>query len=172
MNDPKRELLQALEDYYRSEGEPGEMSIFTADELGTTMDMFRMELAGFGSDGVSVLGEFFFMPFEEKGILYFSTVITLLSTVSIGLAPDIAAAVARLNYYLPCGCYALGNKDQNLIYRMTVPLTENRPLEELKKDIILAADTAIGAAEAYEGYLKRVILNELTVEEMINELTK
>ena len=50
MNDPKRELLQALEDYYRSEGEPGEMSIFTADELGTTMDMFRMELAGFGSD--------------------------------------------------------------------------------------------------------------------------
>ncbi len=170
MDSKKRGLLKALETEFKGSGDFGEMSLFTAEELNAPTDILRAEVPGFGSDLTSVLGEFFFIPLDDEDTLYFSTVITLSSDLPKAAAPDVAAAIARLNFYLPCGCFALGEQDKNLVFRLTVPLAADNTDKALKKDLSVAADRALGIAGSYEGYLKLVIKNEINVDEMMEML--
>jgi len=163
--------LKTLEKMMADSGNFGETSIFTAKELNTPMDILRAEIPGFGSDLSSVLGEFVFLPIEEKNILYFSSIITLLGSVPKEAAADIADAVARLNYYLPCGCFSLGNNDENLVFRFMMPISEDKGDSEIEKDMFLAVNTAIGTADRFEGYLKLVIKDEITTKEMLEMFT-
>jgi hypothetical protein len=167
MDEKKLELLKSLEAEYKEAEDMGEASIFTAKELNAPMDMLRAEIAAFGPDLVSVLGEFFFMPFEETEVIYFTSVITLSNTVPEESADDVAAAVARLNYYIPCGCYALGEDDKNLVFKYTVPIVGEDETEHQTSAVSIAANTAIMTAERYMGYLKLILMNEVTVDEMI-----
>lgn len=171
MGDKKRSYLEALRKMLEDSGNFGEMSIFTAEELNTPMDILRAEIPGFGSDLVSVLGEFIFLPIEEENILYFSTVLTLMHSVPKEAAPDIADAVARLNYYLPCGSFALGDNDQNLVFRFMMPISKEESDEDIERDMYLAVNTGIGTADRFEGYLKLVAKGEITTKEMIGMIT-
>ncbi|MCR5000441.1 MAG: YbjN domain-containing protein [Lachnospiraceae bacterium] len=166
MDNKTTELLRALENSLKGEEGIGELSIFTAEELGAPMDILRVEISGFGVDFVSVLGEFFFMPFEETDILYFTSVITITGTLEKDAVPDMTEAVSRMNYYLPFGCFAIGEEDKNLIYKYTVPVMSEND-EEKKKFIAGACDSAIGMAENFEGYLKLILRNEMSVEEVL-----
>ena len=77
MEDSKKsKLLEELKKKLEESGNFGEMSVFTAKELDAPMDILRAEIPEFGSDLVSLLGEFFFLPIEDEGRVYFSTVIT------------------------------------------------------------------------------------------------
>lgn len=171
MEERKRRLLEGLWEQLKEQEFIGEGSLFTADELGAPMDVLRAEIAEFGVELTSVLGEFFFIPLDDEGILYFSVVITLLNEAPKEAAADIAAAASRLNYYLPCGAYALGNDDRTLVYRNTLPLSADISDEALLKCMFTAADVAVGAAEGTEGSLRLVIKNEISVEEMVAMLT-
>ena len=167
MEDSKKsKLLEELKKKLEESGNFGEMSVFTAKELDAPMDILRAEIPEFGSDLVSLLGEFFFLPIEDEGRVYFSTVITLMTNVPKETVPDIADAAARLNFYLPCGCFALGDDDKNLIYRFMMPISENE--KKPQDTMYMAADTAIGVADRFERYLKPVIKNELTTKEMVD----
>ncbi len=172
MESRKKELLEALEAELKTDDSIGEMSVFSAKELNVPMDILRAEVTGFGPDLVSVLGEFFFFPFEDENTLYFTTVITLSSTVPAEAAPDLAGAVARLNYYLPCGCFALGAEDKNLVYRYTALLDAADKKEDQIKDIIRTYDIALGVADRFYPNLLLVIRNEMTVSEMMDSLLK
>lgn len=167
MEERKLDLLKSLEKEFKDAGDIGEVSIFTAKELDAPMDVLRAEIAEFGSDLTSVLGEFFFLPFEETEVIYFSTVITITGNLPNEIVPEITSAIARLNYYLPCGCFAVGEDDRNLVFRFTVPLRGDAKQKDQEADISIAANTAVLTAERFEGYLKLIIKNEITVDEMI-----
>ncbi len=166
----KQKLLEALEAEFKKDEGIGEMSLFTKKELNAPMDILRAEIADFGSDLVSVLGEFFFLPFEADEVLFFSSMITLSSTVPMEAVPDVAAAVARLNYYIPNGCYALGNEDRNLVFRDTLTLKGDADIKDQGTAIMISADNAIMTAERYETHLRLLLKNEITVMEMVDML--
>ena len=86
--------------------------------------------------------------------------------------PDLAGAVARLNYILPCGCFAIGDNDKNLIYRFSVPIFGDEDKKRQEMEMSNAANTAILIAEKYEGYLKLVMNDNMTVDEMIKTVQK
>ena len=171
-DDKKLALLSSLEEELKGSDGIGEVSVSTQKELNAPMDILRAEIADFGSDLKSVLGEFFFIPFEADEVLYFSTVITLTWNLPKEAAADVASAVARLNYYIPCGCFALGDSDNNLVYRLCVPLKGDDDTDRQKQTVSIAANTAIMTAEKFEGYLKLIITNETTVDEMLEMIQK
>ena len=170
MSDRKNELLEALEAQLKEDDDFGEMSIFTGEELGTPMNMLRAEIPDFGPDLVSVLSEFFFLPIEDEDNLLFTTVISLSNTVPPEAAPDVAAAAARVNYLLPCGCFALGNEDKNFVYKNTAVLSNKDSKDEQLKEIKRSVDASLGSAETFYSYLLPVFKNDITVDEMINML--
>ncbi len=167
MKDIKKELLEALEGELKGEEGIGEMSMFSAKELNAPMDILRAEIPEYGPELVSVLGEFFFFPVDYEDTLFFSTVITLSSTLPKEAAPDVASAIARLNYYVPLGNYALGDEDKNLVYKMTLPIRTDEKKDKQTKDIINSVYYALGMAEKFLGYILMVVKNEITVDEMI-----
>ncbi|MBQ7724471.1 MAG: hypothetical protein IJT63_02570 [Lachnospiraceae bacterium] len=163
----KKKLLEALETTLKGEEGIGELSIFTAEELGSPVDILRVEVAGFGVDLVSVLAEFMFMPFEEEDILFFTSVITITGSLEKDALPDIAELISKMNYFLPFGCFALGDDDKTLIYKYTVPVMAKKD-DEKKALMARAADGAIGIAETFEGYIKLVIKNEMSVNDVLD----
>ncbi|MCR5775343.1 MAG: YbjN domain-containing protein [Lachnospiraceae bacterium] len=167
MEKRKLEILQMLETDLRENWEMGEMSIFNREELNVPVDLLRVEIPGFGADLVSVLGEFFFLPFEDTEVLFFSSVITLTTQLPSQAVTDVLAGIARLNYYLPCGCFALGDDDKILVYRFTVPIVGEEDIEKQYEDASIAVDTAITTAETFEGQLKLLIKGDITVEDLI-----
>jgi hypothetical protein len=164
------ELLDTLKTRLETDNGIGEISLFTAEELNSPMDILRAELTEFGPDMVNRLGEFFFMPFKDDDLLYFTTVVTLSGSVPKEAVPDVAAAVARLNYYIPCGCYALGDNDRNLVYRYTALLSDREEKEMLGEKVISAALSALSTAEKYMGFLLLVLNNDISVEEMVGTI--
>ena len=169
MESKQKKLLEALEATLKDEEGIGELSIFTADELGAPMDILRVEVAGFGVDLVSVLGEFMFLPFEEEDVLFFTSVITITGTLEKEAVPDVVDLISRMNFYVPFGCFALGDDDKTLIYKHTVPVMAKKD-EDKKALIARAADGAIGTAETFEGYLKLVINNEMSARDVLDML--
>ena len=131
----------------------------------------RAGITGFGSDLRNILGEFFFLPFEADEVIYFTTVLTITGSVREDVTADLSNAIARLNYYMPCGCFALGDHDSNLIYRFAVPIVGAETKAKQEQAVSMAANTAIMVAEKFEGYLKLVMNNEITVDEMV-EMTQ
>lgn len=162
----KKKLLEALETTLKGEEGIGELSIFTAKELGAPMDILRVEIAGFGVDLVSVLGEFLFMPFEDTDVLFFSSVITITGTLEKETAPDIAELISRMNFIVPFGCFALGDEDRSVVYKYTVPVLIGDD-DLMNKTIARACDSAIGMAENFEGYLKLVIKDQMSVQDVL-----
>ncbi|MCR4589778.1 MAG: YbjN domain-containing protein [Lachnospiraceae bacterium] len=170
MKDVKKELLEVLESQLKEDDDFGEMSIFTAKELNAPMDILRAEIAEFGPDLVSVLGEFFFMPIKDEENMLFTIVISLSNTVPPEAAPDVAAASARINYLLPCGSFAIGDEDRNLVYKYTAILSAKDNKDEQIKEISRAVNAALAVSESFFGYMLPVLKNDISVEEMVDML--
>ncbi len=170
MTDRQKELLEALEEILNENEHTGEVSMFTAEELGAPMDILRAELTEFGPDLESVLAEFFFIPAENEDTMFFTTVITLSSTVPKEAVPDVAAAAARIDYYLPAGSFALGENDENLIFRHTALIDRGDDIKHQTAAVSKASLTSFSVAASFFGYLLMVMKDEITVEEAVNML--
>ncbi len=168
MADKQKELLGKLKDRFLEGSGIGETSVFTAAELDAPMDILRAEITEFGPDFESVLGEFFFLPIElEENTRYFTSVITISSMVPKESASDIAGVIARLNYVLPCGCFALGDEDKNLVFKYTAAVFADDDEESRLRTMYNAANLAMTTAEGFVGELILVMRNELTLEELM-----
>lgn len=167
MADMEKDLLKGLEAELKETEGIGETSIFTSKELDAPMDILRAEVTEFGSDLVSVLGEFFFLPIEEDDIRYFSIAITISGSVEKAALADAGAAIARLNYFLPFGCFCLGGEENSLVFRHTVLLDTTVKKDIQAKEIALASNAAISVAERFSEYLLLIIRNEMSIKEML-----
>ncbi|MCR5487293.1 MAG: YbjN domain-containing protein [Lachnospiraceae bacterium] len=166
MDERKKSLLKALEEDWKDAEGVGRISLFTREELGAPMDILRAEIMDYGAEVRPVLGEFFFLPLPETEVLYFVTVITLSDSLPEDRVYDAGLATARLNYYLPFGCFALGDHDKNLVFRHSIPVMGNQEEKDQFLAISNAANTAVIISEQYEGYLRLALNGDITVEEM------
>ena len=172
MNKRKRELLTELEKFFKEDEDIEEVSLFTAEELETPMDVLRVLVTGYGAELNDILAEYSFipMPGEADEIWYFSCVLTIGTELpKEGMTP-LANAIARLNFYLPYGCFCLSNDGGMLIYKSVTALRSDEKDETLYKDIELSADTALLVPESFIDLLMRVADGRMGLNEFIAAL--
>ena len=167
MKEKKRNLLKMLAEELLLSEDIDRAEFFTAEELEAPVDITRAVVTDLGAELISVLAEFYFMPFENEDMLYFSNVITITDDIRDDEKADLALAVAGLNYHLPCGCFALNDTADMLVYRYTVPILADQDEAAIKKIMLTSVDAAINTADSFESYLMLVLEGNMTPEEMI-----
>ncbi len=168
MADMKRELLDKLVEELKESEDIGEVSLFTAEELDSPVDVVRALLIDMGSELLNMLGEYFFLPYEEEEVLYFTSVITITDEIEPDEIVTVSEAIARINYVLPCGCFALGDEGRNLVYRYTAPILADLDADKQMAMMLTAVDAGMMTVDKYEGYLMLAVDGAMTPSEMID----
>lgn len=166
----KKDLLTQLEEFYKNDEDVEEASIFTAEELGAPMDMLRVLITEYGPGLIEVLGEFSFIPFKDSEVLYFSSVLTIMTNVPKDGASALSGAISRLNYYLPYGGFALSPDGSTLVYKSVSALRADHTAKKLYEDIELASDMSLLIPEGYTDLLMRVAVGDLLLDDFIATL--
>ena len=117
MDERKQKLLKQLEAYFQNNEDTEDVSLFTKEELGTSMDVLRALITGYGAYLTDVLAEFSFLPLQNTEILYFNTVLTIRVDVPGEGQAALSGAVSTLNFYLPYGSFAISRDGSILIYK-------------------------------------------------------
>ncbi len=173
MKDRKKKLLEKLETYFKKDEDIEEASLFTAEELGTPMDVLRVLVSGYGPGVMDILAEYSFIPFEgAEEVWYFSSVLTILTDIPKEAAPAVAGAIARLNFYLPYGSFGLSSDDSMLVYRSVTVLRSDHEDEKLYEDMELSADTALLIPERYTYLLEQISDGSLLMKDFLESLPK
>ncbi|MBO6137613.1 MAG: hypothetical protein J6O71_03280 [Lachnospiraceae bacterium] len=168
MSERKKQLLKRLEEFFKNDEGAEDASIFTAEELGTPMDMLRVLVTGYGPGLIDVLAEYSFIPFEgPEEVLYFSSVITIMTDIPKDGVIPLSAATARLNFFLPYGSFCISGDGKMLVYKSVAALRADHDDKKLYEDIELAADTALLAAEDHSFLLMQVAEGELLLEDYL-----
>ena len=167
MNEKKRELLNLLVSELENAEELEQTSLFTAEELGAPADAVRTLINEIGTELISVLGEFFFMPYEDEDVLYFATAITISEDIPADCRLDLEEAVARINSIIPCGGFATGTSGDRLIYRYTAPFLAKQDAEEQKVLMLTAVNAAMETVDRFVGYLTLAASGDMSSEEVM-----
>ena len=167
MSEIRKKLLTAFTKEIGESEDIRDASVFTAEELGIEADVVRCAITELGLELIDVLGEFFFYPYEDEEVLYFSSVITIADEYDENAMSDLEAAVSRINAFLPCGAFTTGAEGKNLIYKYTIPVMADMKEKDQLRSMLTAANAAITTADTYMGYLVLVIGGDVTPEEMM-----
>ncbi|MCR5789630.1 MAG: hypothetical protein K6G83_07050 [Lachnospiraceae bacterium] len=177
MEKRKRELLQRLETFFKNDEDIEEASLFTAEELQVPVDMLRVLVLDYGPDPIDVLAEYSFLPVSGgEEVWYFSSVLTIMSDVPKEGVPALSCALAKLNFYLPYGSFALSGDGKMLIYKSVTAVRADSksagedPDDRLYEEIELAADTALLVPEGYTGLLRQVADGTLLLDDFLTML--
>ena len=135
------------------------------------MDVLRVLVTEYGSDLTDILVEYSFIPFEGPDeVWYFSSVLTIETAVPAEGVPALSQAIARLNFVLPYGSFALSVDGKMLVYKSITALRSDCDDETLYKDIELSADTALLVPEQYTGLLLKVADGSLLISDFLDML--
>ncbi len=167
MNEKKRELLNALCSELEKVEYLEQTSLFTADELEAPADVVRTLINEIGTEFISVLGEFFFMPYEDEEVLYFATAITVSEDIPSDCRMDLESVVSRINSLIPCGCFSTGTSGDRLIYRYTAPFLAKQEADEQKILMLTAVNAAMETVDRFVGYLTLAASGEMNAEEVM-----
>ncbi len=170
MDERKLELLKQLEAYFKDDEGTEDISIFTKEELGTSMDVLRALITDYGPDLGDVLAEFSFVPLSDTQILYFSTVITFRVDVPKEGVTSLSGAVSRLNFYLPYGSFAISSNGSILIYKACTAFPSEWDDQRLSELMKTSADTALSVAESHTELLSDIADGKLPLSEFLNTL--
>lgn len=170
MSELRDRLLRSLADGLADAEDFEEVSLFTKEELDAPVDVVRGLIPEIGTEQISVLTEFFFMPFEDEDMLYFSSVITVTDEIAQEEVADLSLAVARINFDLPCGSFSVSPDGESLVYKYTVPVPGSVD-ESIQKDIMLTSiDAAINVVDRFEGYLALALEGNLSTKDLVKLL--
>ena len=173
MADRKQVLLKRLEDFFKKDEELEEVSLFTAGELGTPMDVLRVLVTNYGPGLIDVLAEYSFLPLEGPDeVWYFSSVITIKTGIPKDGVSPLAGAIARLNFYLPYGGFCLSADGDMLIYKSMTALRTDHDDDKLYEDMELSADTALLIPESYTDLRLRISDGRLLINDFISTLPR
>ncbi len=168
MDEKKRELLTRFANELNDAEDVENSSLFTADELGTDVDVVRCLIKETGSDLIDTLGEFFFLPIGNEEVSYFTTMITIIDEMEPDEAAAFAEAVARINFFVPVGSFAIDEEESGLVFKYAVPIMDDASDDEKLKYMLTAFNASLGIVDKYEGYLMLVATGELEPEKMID----
>lgn len=164
-----RELLNKLADELNKVEDIEEASVFTSEELGTAMDMVRCLIKETGADLIDTMGECFFLPLDEEAeVSYFTTMITIIDEMDPEDSVHLAEAVARINFFLPVGSFAIDDEDRGLIFKYAVPVMNDASDEDKMKSMLTAVNVSLGVVDKYEGFLMLVATEELDPDKMMD----
>ncbi len=173
MENRKQKLLKRLEEFFKNDESAEEVSLFTAKELGTPMDVLRVLVTEYGPSLTDVLAEYSFLPLGgPEEVWYFSSVLTIKTDVPKDGASPLSGAISRLNFYLPYGGFCLSSDGSMLIYKSMTALRTDHDDDKLYEDIELSADTALLIPENYIDLLIRVADGRLLLNDFIESLPK
>ena len=170
MDEKKRRLLEAFAKELEEAEDVEQMSLFTKEELDTPADIQRCLITEMGTKLSTVLGEFFFMPFEDDEMLFFSTVMTISDEIGEDRRRDLEAASALIDSVIPCGCFAIADGNR-LVYRYTVPFFSDDDEKKQVTMMLTAANAAIETADRFLGYLSLVADENMAPEDMMDIVT-
>ena len=169
MKDSNQKLLNALAAELNNAEDVEEASLFTADELGTEMDMVRCLVKETGADLLDTLAEFFYLPLEEDSeISYFTTMITVIDEMEPDDSASLSDAVARINFFLPVGAFAIDDADKGLVYKYAIPVMNDISDADKMRSMRTAFNVSLGVVDKYEGYLMLVATGELDPDKMMD----
>ncbi len=170
MDERKQKLLKQLEAYFQNNEDTEDVSLFTKEELGTSMDVLRALITDYGTDLTDVLAEFSFLPLQNTEVLYFNTVLTIRVDVPNEGVTALSGAVSKLNFYLPYGSFAISRDGSILIYKSCTAFPSDWDDKELYELIETSADTALSVAESYIGLLSDVADGKMSLSEFLDTL--
>ncbi len=169
----QREYLKRLERFFSEDPDIEQVSLFTMEELDAPMDMLRAIVTDYGAGLTDVLAEFSFIPFPgPQEVWYFSSTLTIKEDISKYGVSALSGAVARLNFYLPYGCFAVNPEGNMLIYKAVTAIRSDHDEEKIYEDIELSADTALLIPESYTDLLVKVAEGTLLLQDFIDSLPK
>ena len=171
MEDRKTKLLKQLEEFFKEDEDAAEVSFFTKEELNSPMDVLRVLITDYGPGLMSVLAEFFFIPFGGlEEVWYFSSVITILTDIPKDGVSALSGAISRLNFYLPYGSFCINSPGNVLVYKSVATLRTDRDDTQLREDMELSADTALLVPESYTELLAKTTDGRMLLSDFIATL--
>lgn len=172
MDERKRELLKRLEAFFSKDEDIDEVSLFTKEELETPMDVLRVLITGYGPGLMDVLVECSFLPLPDTEVLYFNTVITVRMDVPQEGVSALSGAIAKLNFFLPYGGFAVNGDGSMLVYKSSTAFLSENPDDKLYELMELSADTSVLVAENYTEMLSQVADGQLTLNDFLETLSQ
>lgn len=162
----ERRLLQMLEK--ETEDDFAGMSLFTAEELEVEMDVLRILETGYGSALTDALGEFFFRPYDdsESDVMLFSSVITLTTKLNETYISRLSAGIAQLNFYLPCGGFAINADHTTLAFRLSQVCYADQSDDEILRQMKDCVGLAFGTPEQYVGMLLKMAEGGVSLQDL------
>ncbi|MCR5402400.1 MAG: hypothetical protein K6E91_01085 [Butyrivibrio sp.] len=172
MEERKRSLLKRLEGFFSDDETVEEASVFTAEELNAPVDILRVLVTEYGAELTDVLAEYYFAPSEERDdVWYFTSVINIDPAVPMEGITALSLAIAKLNFYIPYGSFAISGDGGLLVFKSVTALRSDSDDEKLYKDIELAADNALFIPEQYTELLSQVADGSLLLEDFLSMLS-
>ncbi len=169
MGEKNRELLTTLANELNNAEDIEDASLFTAEELEAQTDIVRCLIKETGADLIDTLGECFFLPLgNDADVSYFTTIITIIDEMEPDDATQFAEAVARINFFIPAGTFAIDEEESGLVFKYAVPIMNDASDEEKLKYMLTAFNASLGIVDKYEGYLMLVATGELDPEKMMD----
>ncbi len=170
MDERKRELLKRLETFFAEDEDIEEASLFTKEELKTPMDVLRILITDYGPGLMDVMAECSFLPLEDTEVLFFNTVLTVKMDVPAAGVSALSGAIAKLNFFLPYGGFALSGDGKVLIFKNSVAVPSEDSDDSIYKLMKISTDTSILMAENYSYLLTQVASGDMMLSEFLATL--
>ena len=167
MSEEKRKLLNRFAETINDGEDIEDASVFTAEELGTPMDVVRCRISEAGADLVDMLGECYFLPVEGDDLSVFTIMVTVIDEMKEETR-FLADAAARLNYFLPVGGFGIDDDDNGLVYKYSVHILNSLSDEDKMTTMLTAFNAAVGVIDKFEGCLMLVATGEMESGEMMD----
>lgn len=123
-------------------------------------------------DRDGALGEFFFLPVgsEQDTVGHFIASITLTDQYDMERSPELYAAMAILNTYIPCGAFSVSRDETVLMYKLVTPMPVALTKEALREEVDICMGNAIAVCDRYADLLLKVLDGEMDKDAVMEAL--
>ena len=121
----------------------------------------------YGFAAADVMGEFYFFPMPEGApdIHYFTCMLSLMEELDGNHEQELCEAIAKLNFYLGCGAFALERDGDTLVYKLVTLISVNTSDEDALAQMNAAAAHAIQLPEKYTMILEKIAAGTASLDE-------
>ena len=107
---------------------------------------------------------------EEAEVQYFTAVITIADELDTERIGELFEAMSYINFKVPAGSYCIDKDRSFLVYKLTTPLSVGLSEDALYEQVNISMGTATAMADLYMDLLRRILENEITLEDVITAL--
>lgn len=123
-------------------------------------------------DGEEVMGEYYFLPFEDENTRYhvFTSMLTLTEEMPEERYEDLGRAANLLNFYLPVGSFVFSKPEGIMAYKHSCLIPKGYSMEEAFKLIDGHIAMSLNIVNQYLSIFMRLLKREISFTEFLNTL--